>query len=343
MNRKERWFLPVLWALASGSIMWSGQSQTAADSNKIQEKKIEERVAKMKADPKNLYFLKSDLTAGEQEVIAKKYIESIKTLLQAEPRDADKILALCYEILRQAPAAPSAQIAHWNIHSYLLLKSDRAAARDALETYLAKYQASDSQKQEAYDKLAMIAAKSEDWGAALYYSEKYLGLDPSSWALMLTKARGLIKGGATGEGEKLLNKIIAEAPGTVQSTLAQDDLNSLRTATQPSGLVAKYQETLQRLREIVLAVESFRIVKDRVPESLAVLVPDYLPKLEEADAWGNKLIVLIDFKNNTYRVASAGSDGRFAGFDQKGEYFDLTGQDIIFADGAPVLVPKVSL
>ena len=80
---------------------------------------------------------------------------------------------------------------------------------------------------------------------ALYYAEKYLLFDPSSWALMLTKARGLIRAGATGEGEKLLNKIIAEAPGSVQATLAQDDLNKLRAGYQPPGLVAKYEETLQ--------------------------------------------------------------------------------------------------
>ncbi|MGB9006752.1 MAG: hypothetical protein WCB96_13595 [Candidatus Aminicenantales bacterium] len=65
--------------------------------------------------------------------------------------------------------------------------------------------------------------------------------------------------------------------------------------------------------------------------------------LQEADAWGNKLLVQIDPKNNTYRIASAGSDGRFLGFDQKGGYSDLAGKDIIFADGVPVFVPKLGL
>jgi hypothetical protein len=343
MNKNGRCFLLVLLAMASVSILWSSQNQTVADNIRAQEKKIADRMARMKADPKNLFFLRSDLALAEQETIAKKHIEAIKKLLQADPPDTDKTLAHCYEILRQAPATTSAQIAHWNIHSYLLLKNDRAGARDALETYLAKYQASDSQKKEAYDKLAMIATKAEDWGAALYYAEKYLGLDPSSWALMLTKARGLIKSGARGDGEKLLNKIITEAPGSVQATLAQDDLNKLRAGSQPPDLVAKYEETLQHLREIVMAVESFRIVKDKLPGSLSVLVPDYLPKLVETDAWGNKLIVQIDPKNNTYRIASAGSDGRFSGFGQKGEYSDLAGKDIIFADGAPVFVPKLGL
>lgn len=49
----------------------------------------------------------------------------------------------------------------------------------------------------------------------------------------------------------------------------------------------------------------------------------------------------IDLKNNTYRIASAGSDGRFSGFGQKGEYSDLAAKDIIFADGAPVFTPQI--
>ena len=68
-----------------------------------------------------------------------------------------------------------------------------------------------------------------------------------------------------------------------------------------------------------------------------------MPKFQEAVAWGNKLIVLIDPKNSAYRIASAGSDGRFSGFNQKGEYSDLAGKDIIFADGIPVFVPKLGL
>ncbi len=343
MDKKGWSILLILLAAVSASLLWPGQHQTAADSLLVQEKKIADRISKMKADPNNPYFLRSGLAAAEQETIARKSMETIKSLLQAEPQDADKILAQCYEILRQAPDTLSAQMAHWNIHSYLLLKDDRAGVRDALETYLAKYQASDSQKKEAYDKLSMIAKKAEDWGAALYYAEKYLELEPSSWALLLTKARGLIKSGARGEGEKLLNKIIIGAPGSVQATLAQDDLNKLQAGSQPPELAAKYKETLQHLREIVLAVESFRIVKDKLPESLAVLVPDYLPKLVEADSWGNKFIVQIDAKNNAYRIASAGSDGRFSGFDQKGEYSDLAGKDLIFADGIPVFAPKLGL
>ena len=228
MDKKRRSILLILLAAVSASLLWPGQSQTAADNLLAQEKKIADRISKMKADPNNPYFLRSGLAAAEQEAIAKKPMETIKSLLQAEPQDADKILAQCYEILRQAPDTLSAQMAHWNIPSYLLLKDDRAGVRDALETYLAKYQASDSQKKEAYDKLSMLATKSQDWGAALYYAEKYLALEPSSWALMLTKARGLIKLGDVQTGERLLNRIINEAPGTVQAVLAQEDLKKLK-------------------------------------------------------------------------------------------------------------------
>ena len=59
-----------------------------------------------------------------------------------------------------------------------------------------------------------------------------------------------------------MNKIIAEAPGSVQATLAQDNLNKLRAGSQPPDLVAKYEKSLEGLREVILAVESFRIMKD---------------------------------------------------------------------------------
>jgi hypothetical protein len=82
-----------------------------------------------------------------------------------------------------------------------------------------------------------------------------------------------------------------------------------------------------------------------MPQALFALflVPQYWNRRSIAVAWGNKFIVQIDPKNNTYRIASTGSDGRFSGFNQKGEYSDLAGKDIIFADGIPVFVPKLGL
>jgi len=341
MAGKSSRFLSVGLALVAVSFLCSAQSETVADRAKLQEKKIAERLARMKADSNNPFFAASSLPLAEQNALAEKHVEAIKKLAQAEPPDGAQIVEHCLEILRKAPASPMAQMANWNVHSYFLMAEDRAGAQSALESYLAKYKASESQKIEAYDKLAMIAAKSGDWGLALYYADQYLALNPSSYALMLTKARGLIKEGDAAAGEKLLQKIIAEAPGSVQAALAQGDLNTLRTDALPPDLVAKYKESLRRLRQVVMAVETFRMTKETLPSSLAALVPEYLPSPVEEDAWGNKLIVEIDLKNNTYRIASAGSDGRFSGFGQKGEYSDLAGKDIIFADGAPVFTPQI--
>jgi len=317
------------------------RQQTAADLIKTQEKKVAERIVAMKADPANPYFAVSKLSPAEQNALADTNIEAITKLSQAAPRDIARIAELCLDILRRAPSSPKAQMAHWNSHLILLEKEDRMGTQAALESYLAKYKPPDSQRSEAYDKLAMLASEAGDSGLALYYSDLYLTLNPSSYTMMLTKARSLIKEGDAAAGEKLLRKIISEAEGSVPATLAKWDLNELGMASQPPDLVAKYKESLERLRWIVMAIEDFRIIKGKLPASLADLVPDHLASPSETDSWGNKWIIELNAKANTYRIASAGSDGRFSGFGQKGEYSDLSGRDIIFADGAPVLIPAV--
>jgi hypothetical protein len=188
----------------------------------------------------------------------------------------------------------------------------------------------------------MLASKLEDWGLSLYYAEKFLELDSTSFPLMLTKARALVKLGAKGEGEKLLRKIAQEAPDSVQRTLAEDDLKDLEMSSQPAELVAKYGETLDLLREIAMAIAAFQISTGKLPDTLASLVPEYLQELKEKDAWGNKLIYKVDPQKQKYWLASAGSDGKFSGFDQEGEYSELAGKDIIFSDAAPIFVPRIS-
>lgn len=59
------------------------------------------------------------------------------------------------------------------------------------------------------------------------------------------------------------------------------------------------------------------------------------------DAWGNDLI--YKFQNEKYWIASAGSDGKFEGFDQKGVYIDtdkeIAGKDIIISNKGFVFFP----
>ena len=327
--------------LAASALPGLAQGPSDADRAKVQEQKVAERITAMKADPANPYFAASKLSPAEQNALADTALAAIDRLAKAEPPDTAGMEKLCLDILRRAPSSPRARLAHWALHALLLQRKERAGAQAALESYLAKYKASESEQAEAYDKLAMIAWEAGDSGLALYYSDRYLALNPKSYALMLTKARSLIKEGDAAAGEKLLRKIIAEAEGSVPATLAKWDLNALGTASQPPDLVAKYKESLERLRWIVMAVEDFRIIKGKLPASLADLVPDHLASPSETDSWGNRWIIELNAKANAYRIASAGSDGRFSGFGQKGEYSDLAGRDIIFADGAPVLIPAV--
>ena len=327
--------------LAATAASGLAQNPSAPGRTEVQAQKLAERIAQMKADPNNPYFAVSELPLAEQHAFAVKQIEAIKKLTAGESPDPSKIIDLCLEVLRRAPASPQARMAHWNIPAYFLMIDKREDAQAALESYLAKYNVPESQKLDAYDKLAVIAQKKDDWGLALYYADRYLALSPSSPSMRLVMVRGLIKQGDTAEGEKLLQRIIAEAPGTDQAVLAQRDLNALRSKSQPPGLVAEYKESLDRLRRLVMTIEDFRIIKGKLPATLSELSPEFLSEPIDTDAWGKKWIVEIDLKANTYRIASAGSDGFFSGFGQKGEYSVLKGRDIIFADGAPVLIPAV--
>jgi hypothetical protein len=72
----------------------------------------------------------------------------------------------------------------------------------------------------------------------------------------------------------------------------------------------------------------------------------YLEQIDPAqiplkDAWGNEFI--YKFQNERYWLASAGSDGKFAGFDQKGVYSDtekeIAGKDIIISNTGFILFP----
>lgn len=54
----------------------------------------------------------------------------------------------------------------------------------------------------------------------------------------------------------------------------------------------------------------------------------FLP-LQLIDAWGKRFHYMVETQNNTFWLASGGSYGKFRGFDQKGAYVELNGQDII--------------
>lgn len=105
----------------------------------------------------------------------------------------------------------------------------------------------------------------------------------------------------------------------------------------------KYHLTCDRIATITVALDEAFEEATMVPDAtLAVhlkdLVDRYASDVIYKDAWGNDL--LFQFGDGAeFYVASAGSDGRFAGFDNQGFYSSLPGQDIIARRGAWKLAP----
>ena len=320
------------------------QTQSMDEFLKSAAAKIAAHIKTIKQQPDTLFFAKSDLPIKEQEKLGKADVKKIKKLLDVQGFDSpdyDKIMELTTEILLKAPDTQYAQMANWNIHTYDLIYENQLAARDALLSYLEKYKTSESMKKEAYDKLANFAADDKEWDLVLYYSEKYLEMEPDSYPRLLNKARALVNLVFLKEGKSLLNCICDEDPGSVQANLAVSALDALSPANFDPDLLAKYKETANRLRQIGTAIEMYHLDQMKYPKSLQDLVPLYMEKLYEVDAWGHKLILKLDLKNERMLIASPGSDGRFEGFDQEGEYIDIPGKDIIFGNGFPLFAPRL--
>ncbi|MCK4817857.1 tetratricopeptide repeat protein, partial [bacterium] len=206
--------------------------------------------------------------------------------------DHGKIYQKICHILRQASNTKFAQMAHWKILPYyrgLLDKEDHDAAQATLESYLYKYDANEFLKREAYDKLSMFAAEKKDWGLALFYCDKYLELKPNHYPVLLNKARALIKLGAKAEGKKLLEKIVAESPGTVQYNLAQMELDNLAISVKPADVQAKYTQTLSLIKNVAMAVDNYHVDMMNLPKSLTELTPDFIKETNLQDAWGTPL------------------------------------------------------
>ncbi len=70
------------------------------------------------------------------------------------------------------------------------------------------------------------------------------------------------------------------------------------------------------------------------------LYPRFIPYFKDLilkDAWGNFFHYQVD--GAVFRIASAGSDGEFQGFEQEGAYRDLSGRDVILSGERFVLWP----
>ena len=203
------------------------------------------------------------------------------------------------------------------------------------------------------------------------YADKILENDPERYPLILTKAQALIRLGEQPAGKALLERIIEEDEGSVQYNLALMELDELLAAkdrkepaidpeeeektkgeedggkqdlppvasVQDPLLVEQYIKTLNSIRYAVTAIQVYELDDMKLPGKLVDLVPEFIAEEQLMDAWGNPFHYKIDTRNNTFWLASGGSDGRFQGFDQKGTFFDLDGQDIISYDNDLVFQP----
>lgn len=306
-----------------------------------QEKAFKERITKLKRQDGSLYFAESDMTPVHQEALAKEVLLEIKAMSEVtgfDTVDHQGIFTRIRRILREAPQTRAAKIAHWRIHVYfmsLLDKPDNEAAQAALESFLYKYgdEINNSLRKEAFDKLSILAKKAGNWGMTLYYVDKYLALDPENLALRLSRGRALMELGARDDARGILEKIVREAPGTVQYSLAVDLLDRINGEGRQVGDERKaYLETIASIREVAKNLELYHIEYMELPADLSKLVPDFIGEIPP-DAWGRAFHYRVSADGGSYSIGSGGSDGRFDGFDQKGTYGRPDGGDIIFSDG----------
>ena len=113
----------------------------------------------------------------------------------------------------------------------------------------------------------------------------------------------------------------------------------------------KQKATMGDLKSLGTAIEVYILDKMQAPQgnSLAEirskLEPFYIKRLPMKDAWGNDLLYRSGPGKEDYTIASAGKDGVFKGWQQRGFYpiYNIKhfGNDIIFSDGQFTFGPRV--
>jgi len=113
---------------------------------------------------------------------------------------------------------------------------------------------------------------------------------------------------------------------------------------------AKYKTTMTDMRNIAVAIKSYLLDFGNAPKAANIqelkklLDLYYIKDCPTQDAWGNDFIYRFDENNpNQYWLATAGSDGKFAGFGQKGTWDTLQGQDIILTNFSPFWIYAPSI
>ena len=126
-----------------------------------------------------------------------------------------------------------------------------------------------------------------------------------------------------------------------------ENLENLSTKLGNASLSSKMKITMAILHTTGRGIQSFINDYDYAPDVKKLdelnyyknFVPLYMKQLSTKDAWGNDLYYKADGDN--FWVGSAGSDGKFEGFDQQGHYSDLAGRDIILTGTEFIYGPKI--
>ncbi len=116
-----------------------------------------------------------------------------------------------------------------------------------------------------------------------------------------------------------------------------------------AGITSMLKITIRNMVVIGKAIKNFIDDNGYAPKitdidqlkSYQNFIPKYIEdedSLPLEDAWGNYLYYEADGKN--YRIGSAGSDGKFLGFEQKGSYTEMEGKDIILSDDRFIYFPQ---
>ena len=152
--------LLTLGVLACGSP--SRQTLPVEETLKKAEKKIAADIDSFKKMPENPFFAQTDAPLTKQQELAALRVETVKKLLKpggTDSPDYGQILQLNTDILVKAPDTKSARMAHWDIYTYNMICGNTHGAKEALMTYLHKYEAEKDKKKEAFDKLGRFCSR----------------------------------------------------------------------------------------------------------------------------------------------------------------------------------------
>jgi len=133
-------------------------------------------------------------------------------------------------------------------------------------------------------------------------------------------------------------RVLVKKPAAKETV--EQKVDSEKIISNDPLLVEYYNQTMQRMKQLTMGVQVFYLDNMKLPSSLQELLEEGYAKEEHMrDAWGRPFHFKADPGGESCWIASAGSDGRFEGFDQKGYYSVLQGKDIIAYDTDFVFAP----